>query len=71
MLNADDPLVLAMRERSPGDIVLFSAFGEGENPAVEEHLSRAGIAVRVERDTFVVRRGRLHSRPAAVRDVPR
>jgi len=70
VLNADDPLVLAMRERSPGDIVLFSTFGEGENPAVEEHLSRAGIAVRVERDTFVVRRGRLRIPIAAVRDVP-
>jgi cyanophycin synthetase len=66
VLNADDPLVLAMR--SPGDVVLFS--NDAENPAVVEHLARAGIAVLVERDTFVVRRGRLRIPIAAVREVP-
>src|SRR5688572_27933912 len=55
VLNADDPLVLAMR--TPGDVVLFST--DETNPAVVEHLARAGIAVLVEHDTFVVRRGRL------------
>ena len=58
VLNADDPLVLAMRERSPGDVVLVSTSPD-ENPAVEEHLARSGIAVLVERNTFVIRRGRL------------
>ncbi len=70
VLNADDPLVLAMRERSPGDIVLFSTMGEDENPAITEHLARAGIAVLVERDTFVIRRGRLRIPIASVRQVP-
>lgn len=70
VLNADDPLVLEMRLRSPGDVVLFSASGDGENAAVEEHLKRSGIAVLVERDTFVVRRGKLRIPIAAVRDVP-
>jgi cyanophycin synthetase len=68
VLNADDPLVLAMRDRSPGDVVLFST--DEENAAVVEHLARAGIAVLVERDTFVVRRGRLRIPIAAVREVP-
>jgi cyanophycin synthetase len=70
VLNADDPLVLAMRERSPGDVVLFSTSDEGGNPAVEDHLVRAGIAVLVERDTFVIRRGRLRIPIAGLREVP-
>jgi cyanophycin synthetase len=69
VLNADDPLVLAMRERSPGDVVLVSTSGD-ENPAVAEHLARSGIAVLVERDTFVIRRGRLRIPIAGVREVP-
>jgi cyanophycin synthetase len=70
VLNADDPLVLAMKERSPGDIVLFSTASEGESAPVNDHLARAGIAVLVERDTFVVRRGKLRIPIAAVREVP-
>ena len=68
VLNADDPLVLSMRERSPGDVVLFST--NDENEAVTEHLARAGIAVLTERDTFVIRRGRVRIPIAAVREVP-
>ena len=70
VLNADDPLVLAMRERTPGDVVLFSVEPEGANTAFEEHLSRNGIGARVEDETFVIRRGRLRIPVAAVRDVP-
>jgi cyanophycin synthetase len=71
VLNADDPLVLAMRDRSPGDVVLFSTTGgDDENPAITDHLAQAGIAVLVEQDTFVVRRGRLRIPIAAVREVP-
>jgi cyanophycin synthetase len=68
VLNADDPLVLAMRERSPGDVVLVST--SDENPAITDHLGRSGIAVLIERDTFVIRRGRLRIPIAGVRDVP-
>jgi cyanophycin synthetase len=68
VLNADDPLVLAMRERSPGDVVLVST--SDENPAVIDHLARSGIAVLVERDTFVIRRGRLRIPIAGLREVP-
>jgi cyanophycin synthetase len=70
VLNADDPLVLGMGKRSPGDVVLFSTGGESDNPAIADHLARSGIAVIVERDTFVVRRGRLRIPIAAVREVP-
>src|SRR5881392_1660222 len=47
VLNADDPLVFAMRERTGADIVLFSA-NDMENELVTEHVSRGGIAVVVE-----------------------
>jgi cyanophycin synthetase len=70
VLNADDPLVLAMRDRTEGDVVLFSTKPPGTNPAFEAHLERGGIAARVEDDTFVVHRGRLRIPIAAVRDVP-
>jgi cyanophycin synthetase len=68
VLNADDPRVHAMREHTPGDVVLCSAQGECE--AVVSHVSRNGIAAVVEGDTFVVRRGRLRIPIAAVREVP-
>jgi cyanophycin synthetase len=70
VLNADDPLVSAMRDRSPGDIVLFSVAAEGENEAVEEHVARNGIAARIEADTFVIRRGKLRIPIVSVREVP-
>jgi cyanophycin synthetase len=70
VLNADDPLVYAMRDRSMGDIVLFSKKPEGESPEFEQHLSRNGIGARIEKDTFVIRRGRLRIPIASVREVP-
>jgi cyanophycin synthetase len=70
VLNADDARVLAMRDRTPGDVVLFSVMEEGENPHVEAHLAHGGICARIEHGTFVVRRGRLRIPIAAVREVP-
>jgi cyanophycin synthetase len=70
VLDADDPLVYAMRERSGGDIVLFSTLAPGENERFDEHVARGGIGVRVEDGEFVVRRGRLRIPIAALSDVP-
>ncbi len=70
VLNADDPLVYAMRDRTMADIVLFSTRPEGESPEFEQHLSRNGIGARIEKDTFVIRRGRLRIPIASVREVP-
>ncbi|MFL5470576.1 MAG: cyanophycin synthetase [Gemmatimonadaceae bacterium] len=70
VLNADDPLVYAMRDKSPGDIVLFSTKPEGESEEFEAHLTRNGIGARIENDTFVIRRGRLRIPIAPVQDVP-
>ncbi|HVE77241.1 MAG TPA: cyanophycin synthetase [Gemmatimonadaceae bacterium] len=70
VLNADDPLVLPMRERTGADVVLFSTQPEGANEAFEEHLARGGIGVRIEGGTFVIRRGRLRIPVAPVTEVP-
>jgi cyanophycin synthetase len=70
VLNADDPLVAAMRDRTGGDLVYFSSQPEGENEIFEDHIARGGIGARIEGDTFVVRRGRLRIPIAAERDVP-
>jgi cyanophycin synthetase len=70
VLNADDPLVYAMRERTGADIVLFSTAPEGENERFEDHIERGGIGVRIEDGVFVVRRGRLRIPIATTREVP-
>jgi cyanophycin synthetase len=70
VLNADDPLVYEMRQRTGGDIVLFSAKEFGENEVVSEHVARGGIAAVIEQATFVIRRGRLRIPIAAEHDVP-
>jgi cyanophycin synthetase len=70
ILNADDPLVYAMRERTGGDIVLFSAREFGENGLVADHVERSGIAAVIEQEMFVIRRGRLRIPIAAEHDVP-
>lgn len=70
ILNADDPLVYAMKDKTPGDLVLFSTKPEGQSPEFERHLSRNGIGARLEKDTFVIRRGKLRIPIATERDVP-
>jgi cyanophycin synthetase len=70
VLNADDPLVYAMRDRTGADIVLFSAREYGENELVTDHVERGGIAAVVEHESFVIRRGRLRIPIAAEHDVP-
>jgi cyanophycin synthetase len=70
VLNADDPRVYAMRERTSADIALFSAQPAGSNERLEDHIARGGIAGRIEDDTFVIRRGRLRIPIAHIREVP-
>lgn len=74
VLNADDPLTYAMRERTPGRVVLFSMRPVGASAHVEEHLARGGIVTRVEPsedgDRFVVREGERHVMLPRVADVP-
>jgi cyanophycin synthetase len=70
VLNADDPLVLRMAERTRGDVVLFSTRPDRENAEVERHIEEGGTAATIAEDTFVIRRGRLCIPIAPVTDVP-
>jgi cyanophycin synthetase len=70
VLNADDPLVYPMREKTGGDVVLFSTMEPGKNAKFDEHVSRGGIAAHIEDGQFVIRRGRLRIPIATEREVP-
>ena len=75
VLNADDPLSYAMRERTPGQVVLFSTRPIAESPHVKEHLELGGIAARVELDEhdeelLVIRDGDQQIVIATAREVP-
>ena len=74
VLNADDPLVLPMRHRTRGAVVLFSTTPVGESDAVEAHLADGGMVARLERDgdeeIFVIREGGRRTVLAPVREVP-
>jgi len=70
VLNADEPLVYAMREKTGGDVALFSMMAPGSNPQFEQHIARNGIGARIEDDHFVILRGKLRIPVARVREVP-
>jgi len=71
VLNADDPLVYGMAERTRGDVVLFSVEAGRTNPHLERHVEDGGTAATIEdNDTFVIRRGRLCIPIASACDVP-
>jgi cyanophycin synthetase len=70
VLNADEPLVYAMREKTGADIALFSLKDAGTNPQFEAHIAKNGIGARIEDDVFVILRGRLRIPVARVREVP-
>ena len=70
VLNADEPLVYAMREKTGGDIALFSLMDKGTNRDFDAHVAKNGIGARIEEDLFVILRGRLRIPVARVREVP-
>lgn len=68
VLNADDPLVMGMAERCRGEVVLFSAQGEGA--ALAEHLAQGGRAVYVKRGNLVYSHAEAHYRLVGTRVLP-
>jgi cyanophycin synthetase len=70
VLNADDPRVAAMAERTKGDVVFFTTVPDHGNPLVEAHLEAGGTAACIDGGEFVVRRGRLCIPIAMVHEVP-
>src|SRR5215212_5574842 len=70
ILNADEPLVYAMRYKTGADVALFSLVDPGTNDAFEDHIAKNGIGARIEDGMFVILRGRLRIPVARVREVP-
>ncbi|MEO7963019.1 MAG: cyanophycin synthetase, partial [Gemmatimonadaceae bacterium] len=70
ILNADDPLVLAMQSKTDADIVLFSTQPKGSNAAFDAHVTKGGIGALIDNETFIIERGRLRIPIAGLRDVP-
>lgn len=70
VLNADDPLVYAMRDKTAADVVLFTGGETAGNPLVEDHVQKGGIAACMQQGQFVIRRGKLAIPIAAEREVP-
>jgi cyanophycin synthetase len=72
VLNADDPLVAAMRRHCSGDLVYFSM--RDDNELVEDHCRRGGRAFVLEDgrlgEGIVLRQGRRHTLVAPVSAVP-
>jgi cyanophycin synthetase len=70
VLNADDDLVHPLRDRTTSDIVFFSTKNIGENPVLETHVSRGGIAACMNEGSFVIRRGRVQMAIGTEREIP-
>jgi len=74
VLNADDPLVLAMRELTPGAVVLFTMDTVGANPQVGEHREGGGIVASLEEEggeeMLVIHDGARRTVLGSAREVP-
>jgi cyanophycin synthetase len=68
VLNADDPLVLAMAEHCAGSVILFSR-DEG-SAAVARHRAAGGKAIVVRDGHVVLADGRLERRLASLAELP-
>jgi cyanophycin synthetase len=68
VLNADDELVYAMREDTPGRVALFSM--EEENPHIVEHTEDGGIACVFENGYVTLLKGKWKVRIEKVINIP-
>lgn len=68
VLNADDELVYAMRDDTPGRIALFSM--EEENPHIVEHTDEGGIACVFENGYVTLLKGKWKVRVEKVINIP-
>jgi cyanophycin synthetase len=68
VLNADDELVYAMREDTPGRVALFSM--EEGNPHIVEHTNEGGIACVFENGYVTLLKGKWKVRVEKVINIP-
>lgn len=69
VLNADDPLVLAVARRVRATVALFT-LGSGAAPAARRHVARGGVAYAVQGEALVELDGGHRRRIVDARDVP-
>ncbi len=68
ILNADDPLVVAMAERVKGKVAYFSM--NPDNPALEDHIRRGGLAAIYENGYLSILQGEGKLRIEQATDIP-
>jgi cyanophycin synthetase len=68
VLNADDPLVVLMAERSRGQVTYFSL--QADNPVVRAHRRRGGVAAVYDQGELWLYQGEWTSRLLRASDVP-
>lgn len=67
VLNADDPIVLGLREWAPAPVMLFSR--DPRNRTLAEHLAAGGYAVTGDESQITVAFGEQHAQ-VALADIP-
>lgn len=68
ILNADDELVYAMKDKLYCNVALWSM--DAENPRILEHCNEGGLAAVVDKGYFTLCHGKWKSRIALVENVP-
>ncbi|WP_205511762.1 cyanophycin synthetase [Longitalea arenae] len=68
VLNADDDKVYAMKDRLSCKIALFSL--QPDNPLIEEHCARGGLAAIIDNSYVCIRRGRETIRIGDITGIP-
>ncbi|QDV31486.1 Cyanophycin synthetase [Planctopirus ephydatiae] len=68
VLNAEDPITLAMADYCPGKVILFAR--SGDHPAIKSHLAKGGKAVYTQQNWLVAAEGSWSARVASLNNVP-
>jgi cyanophycin synthetase len=68
VLNADDPLTVAMAEYCPGHVLFFSR--TPENPVIKAHRAKGGKAVYIQNNCIMASEGAWEARVALLDAVP-
>ena len=68
VLNAEDPLVMGLKDRINGTAILFSM--DPTHPEALAHLENGGMLVTVSEETIILRQGSLDTEVARLVDLP-
>lgn len=68
VLNADDPLVVAMARKTKGKVIFFST--EKDNLTIRKHLALGGMAIFVRRGVILLCQGEQSYKICTVKQLP-